>query len=89
MSKAISQRKPPTVKDLLAEQLRDVTSPMPVDVLIGNLLELHPSKAKNPRAAIRTNITEQVGSLLVYTDREHVLPMGIAMKGVRFRILLS
>ena len=89
MSKSISQRKLPTVKDLLAEQLRDVTSPMPVDVLIGNVLELHPSKAKDPRASIRTIITEQVGRLLVYTNRDHVLPMRIAMQGVRFRIPLS
>ncbi len=83
------QPKPPTVADIIQDALRDVTEPMPVSELIDRVLQRYVSKAKNPRSAVRAKIAEESGRSLVFVDREHVLPIGVALRGVRFRIPLS
>ena len=79
----------PTVADILQDLLRDVTEPMPLSELVDRVLQRYESKAKNPRSSVRAKIAEESGHSLVFTDRAHVLPIGIAMRGVRFRIPLS
>jgi hypothetical protein len=78
-----------TVANILQDLLRDVTEPMPLSELVDRVLQRYESKAKNPRSSVRAKIAEESGHSLVFTDRAHVLPIGIAMRGVRFRIPLS
>lgn len=83
------QPKQPTVADILRDLMRDVTEPKPVSELIDRVLQRYKSKAKNPRSLVRDRIAEESGRSLVFTDREHVLPIGVALRGVRFRIPLA
>ena len=82
-------QRPPTVADILRDELRNVTAPMPVNELIDRVLQRFESKAKNPRATVRTAIANELGHRLVFIDREHILPTPIALQGLRFRIPLS
>ena len=83
------KQKPPTIADILQNLLRDIDEPIPVGTLIDGALQRFESKAKNPRAAVRTAITQESGQSLVFIDRERVLPTCIALRGARFRIPLS
>jgi hypothetical protein len=53
-------------------------------------LTIWPSKAKNPLSAMRSHLRQDhAGRTLVFLDAKTILPLPIAMRGVRFRISLS
>lgn len=70
--------------------LARLDGPIGVDELCRQVLTIRPSKAKNALSSTRTFLrTEQAGETLVFVDDQTVLPMPIAMRGVRFRVPLS
>lgn len=85
---AKSQR-PPTVAELLRDEISAITEPTAVNDVIDRVLQRFQSKAKNPRSSIRTTIATEAGGLFVFVDRDHILPTSIALQGLRFRIPLS
>ncbi len=75
-----------TIEQVLAQ----VHGPMPVDEFARRVLAIYPSKAKNPLTALRSNLrSEHLGKTLVFLDRQTLVPLRMAMQGVRFRIPLT
>jgi hypothetical protein len=79
----------PTYAEAMQQILDSVDGPIPVKEFSEQVLALHPSNAKNPLQAVRTQIRQQIGHLLVYFDAETIFPVRLAMQGVRFRIQLD
>src|SRR5712691_4370382 len=75
-----------TIEQVLAQ----VHGPMPVDEFARRVLAIYPSKAKNPLTALRSNLrSEHLGKTLVFLNRQTLVPLRVAMQGVRFRIPLT
>ena len=63
---------------------------MPIDELAKRVLAIYPSRAKNPLTSVRSTLrTEHAGKTLVFLDRQTIVPLRVAMQGVRFRIPLT
>jgi|RhiMetdeSRZDD1v2_1073273.scaffolds.fasta_scaffold59237_2 hypothetical protein len=73
----------------VAEVLEQVQAPIAMDEVVQRVLKQSPSRAKNPVLSIRNHLlTEQMGRTLVFWDRDTVVPLHVAMSGVRFRASL-
>jgi len=71
-----------TIEQVLAQ----VDGPIPVDEFATRVLAIYPSKAKKPMASIRSHLREEhPGQTLVFLDRHTIVPIRVAMRGVRFR----
>jgi hypothetical protein len=83
--------KPRITRSQAVEQaLAEVDGPIAVDELCERVLAIFPSTAKKPLATMRTFLRqEQKGRTLVFLDNKTVLPLPVAMRGVRFRIPIS
>ncbi|MGH8058676.1 MAG: hypothetical protein ACREOH_15800, partial [Candidatus Entotheonellia bacterium] len=82
--------KPPSLYDTIEQVLAQVDGPIPVDECAARVLAIYPSKAKNPMTSIRGHLRlEHPGYTLVFVDRHTLVPIRVAMKGVRFRIPLT
>jgi hypothetical protein len=79
-----------TLQQGVEQVLAQVDGPIAADEFFQRVLTLRPSKAKNPTAALRNHVRwNEAGKTLVFLDAQTVLPLHIAMRGVRFRIPLS
>lgn len=84
-----SEAKPPSYSEIIAGLLRPLQGPISMDTLVDQILQLHPSQARNPRQAVRKYIREAQWEYLVRPDPKTILPIGLAFQGVRFRIRLD
>jgi hypothetical protein len=79
-----------TLSEAVEQVLGQVDGPVAVEELCERVLTLWPSKAKNPQSNIRTHLRQdQAGKTLVFVDADTVLPLPVAMQGVRFRVPLD
>jgi hypothetical protein len=79
-----------TRSQAVEEVLAQIDGPIVVDEVCERVLTIWPSKAKNPLSAMRSHLRQdQAGKTLVLLDAKTILPLPIAMRGVRFRIPLS
>jgi hypothetical protein len=86
----MADKKSPSLYDTIEQVLAQVQGPMPVDEFATRVLAVHPSRAKNPLASLRSALrSEHAGQTLVFLDRQTIVPLHMAMQGVRFRIPLS
>jgi hypothetical protein len=70
--------------------LAQIHGPITVDEVCERVLTIWPSKAKNPLSAMRSHLRQDhSGKALIFLDAKTILPLPIAMRGVRFRIPLS
>jgi hypothetical protein len=53
---------------------------------VQQVLELWPSKAKNPATSIRSELRYDGGRQVVWLDKQTLIPVRLAMRGLRFRI---
>ena len=83
--------KPSLTRSQAVEQaLTQVNGPIAVDEFCQRVLTIWPSKAKKPLVSMRNFLRqEQAGQTLVFLDAKTILPLPIAMRGVRFRIPLT
>ena len=73
--------------NLVASQM---TGPMDVDEFYRQVLTLSPSQAKNPKAGIQQALRfDFLGKTLIYQEDRTLIPIRLAMPGVRFRANLS
>jgi hypothetical protein len=64
--------------------------PMPINEFVDRVLDIWPSSAKYPQAAVRQTIRyEHLGKELLFTNEKDLIPMRQAMVGIRFRIPLT
>jgi hypothetical protein len=83
-------KQPLTLQQAVGQVLAQVDGPLAMDELFRQVLTLRPSKAKKPTAALRNHVRwNEAGKTLVFLDAQTVLPLRVAMRGVRFRIPLS
>jgi hypothetical protein len=67
-----------------------IDGPVSLSEFADRVLAIWLSKAKNPRASIRQGIKDNhLGKDLLFLDETTLLPMCLAMRGVRFRVPLS
>jgi hypothetical protein len=75
-----------TIEQVLAQ----MDGPIPVSEFAARVLAIYPSKARNPMASIRSQLrSEHPGKTLVFLDHQTIVPLHVAMRGVRFRIPLT
>lgn len=86
----MAEPKPIKLAEAVAQIMEQLDGPIALDDLVQRVLELHPSKAKDPKGNIRTHLRyDEEGKTLLFLDRQTLIPMRIAMQGVRFRINIS
>jgi Plasmid pRiA4b ORF-3-like protein len=79
-----------TLAEAVAQVVSQLDGPLSLDEFIARVLAIHPSQARNPSASVRNHLRwEEVGSSVAYLDPQTVMPLRIAMQGVRFHIPLS
>lgn len=77
-------------KQAIEQIAAQVDGPISADAFIDRVLEIWPSKAKDPQANVRQSIRDDhLGKDVLFLDEATLLPMRLAMRGVRFRIPLS
>jgi hypothetical protein len=74
-----------TKREAVQKVLDELTGPTPMDEAVDRVLELWPSRAKNPRPTVRQEIRYHSGREVVFPDRETVAPIWSVLDGVRFR----
>ena len=77
----------PTLKQVVEQVLAEVDGPITVKDLAERVYAIYPTKAKTAMSSFRNCLHyDEQGVNLVYLNRDTILPMRIAMQGVRFRI---
>ena len=77
----------PTLKQVIEQVLAKVDGPITVKDLAERVYAIYPTKAKTAMSSFRNCLHyDEQGVNLVYLNRDTILPMRIAMQGVRFRI---
>jgi hypothetical protein len=80
----------PSIDTAIKSVLSELNAPIDIHDFYNKVLEIRPSSSKNPTANIRNNIRSSfVGESLAFLDKETIVPLRVAMPGVRFRIPLS
>jgi hypothetical protein len=81
---------PPTKSQAMEQVAAQMKSPMDLEEFYRRVLALWPSKAKNPKAGIRDALRfDFLGKTLLFLDKQTLIPMHLAMQGVRIRIPLT
>jgi PAS domain-containing protein len=80
---------PPTYESLLNDLAVSLSGPIALDDLIDWVLARRPSRAKNPRQAVRNALRVTFRSPFVFLDPKTLLPKRLAMEGARFRLPLG
>jgi hypothetical protein len=79
-----------TLSQAVEQVLAGVDGPLAVDELCRQVLAIRPSRAKNPLASVRDHLrSKEAGRTLAFLDAKTVLPLRIAMPGVRFRVPIA
>lgn len=79
----------PSYKAILADLAASLTGPIPLEDLIQQVLARKPSSAKNPRHAVRVELSHMPSQPFVFLDSKTLLPTRLAMQGARFRLPLG
>lgn len=77
----------PTLKQVTEQVLSDLDGPITVKDLADRVYAIYPTKAKTAMSSFRNCLHyDEQGVNLVYLNKDTILPMRIAMRGVRFRV---
>lgn len=86
----MNEQNPLTLRKAIEQVLAQVDGRIAVKEFIARVMAIHPSQAKKPQKAIRDHLRwNELGTALVFLDQQTILPLRIAMKGVRFRIPIA
>ena len=78
--------KPPIYVDILESVLPTQNGPLLVEELINQILQIHPSTAKNHRRTVQNGIQWGEGRKFIYLDRDRILPLRLAFLGACYPI---
>jgi hypothetical protein len=79
-----------TKSKAMEQVIAQMAAPMDLEEFTSQVLALWPSNAKNPKAGIRQTLKyDFLGRDLLFLDKQTLIPLPLAMRGVRFRISLS
>ena len=79
----------PTYTEIMTKLLDLASEPIPVNEFSEQILALRTVQAKKPLQAVQNQIRQENGRLLVFLGAETILPIRLAMQGVRFRLQLG
>jgi hypothetical protein len=83
----MTEEKPITYDEAMRRALAQVDGPIAVEEFIARVLTIRPSKAKKAATKVRNTLRwEHAGRTVAFLDRKTIVPLRIAMRGVRFRI---
>lgn len=86
----MNEQKPLTLSKAIEQVLAQVDGRIAVQEFIARVMAIHPSQAKKPQKAVRDHLRwNELGTTLVFLDQQTILPLRIAMKGVRFRVRVT
>ena len=86
----MDEKKPMLLRDAVKQAIASVKGSVALNEFCQQILAIRPSKAKNPMQSVRNHLRqEQAGKTLVFLDSQTILPLSIAMQGVRFRTSLA
>jgi hypothetical protein len=76
-----------TLREAVLQVLEELDGPISMSEFGERVFAIYPSKAKKPMAGLRNHLRwEGDGISMTYLDRQTIIPLRVAMKGVRFRI---
>ena len=82
--------KPPTLAQIAEATAAELNGTIPFDEFVQRVLARYVSKAKNPAQLVRTNLRYELPRLsVVFLDPKTLIPLRLAMQGVRFRVPLD
>ncbi|MSP12089.1 MAG: hypothetical protein EXR62_03925 [Chloroflexi bacterium] len=82
--------KPITLSAAIQQIADQLDGPIEMEEFVKRVLAIRPSQAKKPADSIRDKMRwEQIGKSLVYLDRKTIVPLRIALQGIRFRLNLD
>jgi hypothetical protein len=80
----------PSIDMAIESVLSKLDEPIDIHDFYNKVLEIRPSASKKPTISIYNNIKRHfVGESIAFLDKQTIVPLRIAMPGVRFRIPLS
>ena len=85
----MAKQQGPTYEEIARQIILGLDGPIDMDEFIQRILSVKPSRAKNPRQVILSALWGQQGNLFVRPDPKTLVPLHVAMKGIRFRWTLS
>jgi hypothetical protein len=81
---------PLSKRQAIEKIVTQINGPMDLDEFTRQVLALWPTKAKKPKPGIRQALRyDYIGKTLLYLDEQTLIPMRLAMPGIRFRIRLT
>ena len=75
-----------TLSQAIEQVMAQTDGPLGAGELTRRVLAIYPSKAKRPGASVRNRLRWEDGKTIVFLDRQTVIPLRLALRGVRFRI---
>jgi hypothetical protein len=84
--------KPPNREQVIAQVIGELEGPTPLETIVDRVLERKPSNAKNARSAVRSDIrlrADFLGIVFGDSERKIIVPASVAMRGVRFRHIVT
>ncbi len=88
----MSANKPLTRDQAIAQVVAELQEPTPLETIVDRVLERKPSNAKNARSAVRGDIrlrADLLGTVFGDSERKIIVPVSVAMRGVRFRHIVT
>jgi hypothetical protein len=79
----------PTYEQIMTQLLDAASGPVPVKKFSEEVISLRISHAKDPMQAVRNQLRQENGRIFIFLDAETLLPLRLAMQGVRFRLQLD
>lgn len=82
--------KGPALSQVAGAIIAELDAPIAFDEFVQRILARYQSKAKNPAQAVRANLRYELLRLgTVFLDSKTIVPLRVALKGIRFRIPLD
>ena len=78
-----------TYVEAARQVINELDGPITVNEFVQRVLAIKPSRAKSPRQAVLTALWRYQGTLFARPDSKTLVPLHVAMRGVRFRWRLS
>ena len=81
--------KPMALSQAVEQVVTQLNAHTTLDEFTQRILAIRPSQAKKPSAAMHDHLRCHTGIDIVFLDRQTIVPLRLAMQGVRFRLRLT
>ncbi len=85
----MTDEKPIPLDAAMEQVLAQVNAPIAMDEFAQRVLAIRPSKAKRPLAILHNHLRWHTGIDIVFLDRQTIVPLRLALPGVRFRLRIT